>query len=349
MNTRRTFPLALLSIFFLSVLCAEAQNNYEPLHGVGDDYNIKGELELKFTNSIDYKNGNKQEGIYHIKTPVLLSFNLNDLKYFKAQPKEFIGYVENPVIASCGYPCGGGLMDIPQGGIRAEENWMQADVHFVSMEDGISAEINSTGEIYPFIEVFFSIPDFSKDIESGLNELQFRLLVKGISDSQFHPVRNVKTKPNNSTPLNTSDLESAQKEFDKTYNELLKVDKTIAEEFRNGSQLMTESTGNNTLLPITITCGSFFGSDMTDGLMKRNLLEADSAKKAEFVDQFEKEYFKDLPRINAMKLINFLIKPVGNYETPITGSFSSDSESGSEKASYNGTLRLYGNKVQKSE
>jgi len=342
----------LLGIYFVLLMfqAANAQSNNEPLHGVsGNDYNIKGELKLTFTHAIDYKNKNKQEGSYQIKSPVQLSFNLNDLKSFKANPKAFIGYVENPVIASCGDPCGGGLVDIAQGGTRVEENWMQADVHFISLEDGISSEINATGKIYPLMEVFFSIPDFSKEIKNGLNQLQFRLFVKGISDSQYHPVRNVKAKSNDSAPLDQIDLKSSQNEFDKTYNELLKVDKTVAEEFKKGSQLMTESTGNNTLLPIVITCGTFFGPDMDDALMKRNLLEADAVKKTEFEYQFEKEYFKGFPCIDAMKLINFLIKPAGNYETPIAGSFSSDSQSGSETATYEGALRLYGNKVCKSE
>lgn len=284
-------------VFIVTTQLTEAQGYYEPVHGVtGYDYDIKGELELKFTNSIDLKNGNQQKGTYNIKSPVLLSFNLNDLKFFKANPKEFIGYVENPVIASCGGPCSGGLIDISQGDFREKENWMQADVHFIALEDGISSEVNAAGEIYPFMEVSFSIPDFSKEIKVGLNQLQFRLFVKGISDSQYHPVRNVTTQ-----------------------------------------------------LPISITCGTFFGSDMVDALMKRNLLEADAAKKKEFEDQFEKVYFKDLPRIDAIKLIDFLIKPVGNYETPIVGSFSSDSESGSERATYEGTLRLLGNQIRKSE
>ncbi len=336
--------------FLVTTLSAKAQNKYEPNHGItGYDYNIKGELELTFTNSIDLKNGNSQEGTYHLKTPVLLSFNLNDLKFFKANPKEFIGYVENPVIATCGYPCGGGLIDIPQGGSRTEDNWMNADVHFKSLEDGIVTEVNATGEIYPFMELFFSIPDFSEEIKVGMNQLQFRLFIKGFSDSQYHPVRNVKTKSNDSAQLDHSDLNSSQNESDKAYNELLKVDKTLAEEFKIGSQLMAESMGNNTLLPITVTCGTFFGSDVVDALMKNNLLEADAAKKAEFEDQFEKEYFKDLPRIDAMKLIDFLIKPVGNYETPITGSFASDSEAGAENATYTGALKLFGDAIQKSE
>ena len=59
------------------------------------------------------------------------------------------------------------------------------------------------------------------------------------------------------------------------------------------------------------------------------------------------KYFKDLPHINVMKIVNFLLKPAGNYETPIVGSFSSNSGNGSEKVTYNGTLKLFGNQMKK--
>ena len=139
----------LIFVFIASSYFTEAQNNYEPIHGVtGYDYNIKGELELTFTSSTDDKKGNKYEGTYRIKSPVLLSFNLNDLKFFKANPKEFIGYVENQFDAYSGYS-GGGLMDIPQGGYQEEENWMWVDEHAKWWENGELTEVKAHGEIYP--------------------------------------------------------------------------------------------------------------------------------------------------------------------------------------------------------
>ncbi len=340
----------LVCLFVLLTNSAGAQINSETIHGVsGYDYVIKGELELTFTHSVDYKNGNKQNATYRIKSPVQLSFNLNDLRSFIAKPLDFVGYVENPVIASCGYPCGGGLIDIAQGGIRSDENWMQADVHFVSQEDGVSSEINATGEIYPFMEVFFSIPDFSKELKVGLNQLQFRLFIKGISDSQYHPVRNVKVNSSGAASLDHLDLKSSQADVDKTYNELLKIDKALAEEFKKGAQLMAESSDGADFLPISVTCGSFFGADEDAASRKMSFSEADAEKRSAFETQFERAYFEKLPHIDAMKLINFLIKPSGNYESPFTGSFFSDSEFGAETATYQGKLLLWGNQVRKSE
>lgn len=60
--------------------------------------------------------------------------------------------------------------------------------------------------------------------------------------------------------------------------------------------------------------------------MSAGLIGVENSKKEVFEAQFEQKYFKDLPRINAMKLINFLLKPTDTYETPIVGSFSSNSE-----------------------
>jgi hypothetical protein len=62
-------------VALFSVFCyLKAQNGYEPIHDpTGYDYIIKGELELKLTNSIDFKNETREEGTYTIKSPVFLS------------------------------------------------------------------------------------------------------------------------------------------------------------------------------------------------------------------------------------------------------------------------------------
>ncbi|MDP4186165.1 MAG: hypothetical protein Q8862_13535 [Bacteroidota bacterium] len=298
----------LLVIILLTQLPVLAQSTYEPLHGVtGYDYKIKGELELIFSNSIDFKNGNRVEGTYRIKSPVVLSFNLNDLKFFKAKPNEFIGYVENQYDAYSGFV--GGLFELPQGGYQENENWMQVETQFKSSENDVVSKVNAKGEIYPVLQVYFSVPGYTEKLKSGLTGLQFRLMIKGVADSKYHPQRNV----------------------------------TGSASF--GPMSLTEGFD----LPVSVGCGTFYGSDLANALMKNNLLEADAAKKKEFECIYEAEYFKGLPRIDALKLVNFLIKPAGNYETPISGSFYSDSESGTEKATYTGNLRLWGGQIKKSE
>jgi len=338
------FSGLLVFIFSVRTQFTEAQSNYEPLHGVtGYDYSIKGELEFTFTSSTNDKNGNKHEGTYHIKSPVLLSFNVNDLKFFKADPKEFIGYVENQYDAYSGYSAGG-LIDIPQGGYREEENWMWVDEHLKWWENGELTEVKAHGEIYPVLAGYFSIPDYPAKYKTGLDQLQFRIAIDGSSDPDFHPTRNVVVEHvsnkfnQNGAGSNLIDAEAMK--------ELERADPAAAAEIKKAAGLLQNSAPD---LSVNINCGSFYGQDLVNALMSNNLVEADKAKKGAFECRFEQEYFKDLPRIDAMKLINYLIKPVGNYEIPIVGSFFSDSEYGLERASYNGTLRFYGNRVQKSE
>lgn len=287
---------------------AKSQDKYEPIHGAsGYDYTIGGELELTFSNSIDFKNGNKIQGDYKIKSPIVLTFNRNDLKFFKAQPKEFAGYIENQYDARSGFP--GGLFEIPQGSYGEEENWMQVETHFESKENDLVSTINAKGKICPFLKVNFSVPDFPEKLKSGMGGLQFRLMISGIADSKYNPQKDVTGK----AVYGTFELTDG---FD---------------------------------IPVSVTCGTFYGSDLVNALIKNNLAESSGSRKKEFESRFEKSYFGDLPRINAIRLIDFLIRPAGNYEVPISGSFFSDSESGSEKASYSGKLILWGNKVTKNE
>jgi hypothetical protein len=338
--------ISLVFLFLTIFHFAKAQDNYEPIHGVtGHDFNIKGELELTFTHSIDLKNGTKSEATYRIKSPVQVSFNLNDLKFFKANPGEFVGYVENQYDAYSGYSSGG-LIDIPQGGYQEEENWMWVDEHVKCWENGELTEINAQGEIYPVLKVAFSIPDYPERYKAGLDQLRFRVTISGISDSQFHQTRNVvvddknKNQQENGTVL--SDDEGLRK--------LEQADPSVAAGIKEGLKLIRESSeSHSSNLSVSIGCGSFYGQDLLAAEMSGNLLMAAKSKKEAFERQFEQEYFKDMPHINVMKLVKFLLKPEDKYETPIVGSFSSDSEAGSEKATYNGTLRLYGNKVQKSD
>lgn len=341
---RLIFLWFVVLLFSIRTQLVNAQANYEPLHGVtGYDYQIKGELDLIFINSIDDKNGNKSEGTYHVKSPVSLAFNLNDLKFFKADPKAFVGYVENQYDAFSGYS-GGGLMDIPQGGYQEEESWMWVEEHLKWWENGELTEVKAHGEIYPVLAGYFSIPDYSTKYKAGLDQLQFRLTIAGTSDPHFHPTRNVMTEHFGNQP---NQNEGGSNGIDEETMKILEqADPDAAAELKRASGILQNASPD---LSVNIGCGSFYGQDLTNALVDNKLVEADKAKKDAFEGRFEHEYFKNLPHIDAMKLINYLIKPEGNYETPIVGSFSSESEWGSEKASYNGTLRFYGKRVQKSK
>ncbi len=336
----------LSGLLLFSAFCyLKAQNGYEPIHGsTGYDYIIRGELELKLTNSIDFKNGNKEEGTYTIKSPVFLAFNLNDLKFFKAQPKEFVGYVEDQYIPSAGWFATGSLMDI--GSVYGEaENRMWVDEHIKWWEDGKLTEIKAHGEIEPDIKVVFSIPDYSEKYRAGLNNLQFRIAMKisGNADIQQNVTVEYDSRKQQGSGTALIDEESLK--------ELEKADSSTVAHIKEGLKLIEESSGTHPSgLFVKVGCGIFYGADLVNAEMTNNLVEVDAFNKEKlaFEAQFEQKYFKDLPHINVMKLVNFLLKPIGNYETPIVGTFSSNSEYGSEKVTYNGTLRLFGNQITKS-
>lgn len=339
--------IILSGLLLFSTFCyLKAQSGYKPIHSpTGYDYIIKGELELKIINAIDFKNENKnkEEGTYTIKSPVFLAFNLNDLKFFKAQPKEFIGYVEDEYIPSVGWFATGSLMDI--GSMYGEaENRMWIEEHVKWWEDGKLTEIKAHGEIEPDIKVVFSIPGYSEKYKAGLGNLQFRIALKisGNADTQ----RNVtveydsrKQQENGTALMDEASLK-----------ELEKADLSVVADLKEGLKLMQEDIGSHPSdLFVDISCGLFYGADLVNAEMSAGLIGVENSKKEVFEAQFEQKYFNDLPRINVMQLVNFLLKPVGNYKVPIIGSFLSDSEFGYEKATYNGTLKLFCNQTNKYE
>jgi len=336
-------------IVFIGISCLiNAQNGYEPIHSPsGSDYIIKGELELKITNAIDFKNEskNKEEGTYTIKSPVFLAFNLNDLKFFKAQPKEFVGYVEDQYIPSVGWFATGSLMDIGSSYGEAE-NRMWVDEHLKWWEDGKLTEIKAHGEIDPDIKAVFSIPDYSQKYKVGLGNLQFRIAMKISANADTQRNVTVEYDSRKQQESGTVLMDEA------SLKELEKADPSAVAGIKEGLKLMQESAGSHPSgLFVKVGCGIFYGADLVNAEMANNLVAADAFNKEKlaFEGQFEQKYFKDLPRINAMNLVNFLLKPAGNYETPIVGSFSSNSDNGSERVTYNGILRLFGNQIKKYE
>ncbi len=227
-------------------------------------------------------------------------------------------------------------------GYGEAENWMWVDEHVKWWEDGKLTEIKAHGEINPDIKVGFSIPDYSEKYKAGLGNLQFRIAMKisGNADTQ----RNVTVEYDS-----RKQQESGTVLMDEaSLKELEKADPSAVEGLKEGLKLMQEGTGSHPSdLFVNVGCGLFYGLDLVNAEMSANLIGVEKLKKEVFEGQFEQKYFKDLPHINVMNLVNFLLKPGGNYEAPIVGSFSSDSGNGSEKVTYNGTLKLFGNQMKK--
>lgn len=293
-------PVQSLVYVFL-ILCSlqtYAQADYQPLHSLSEyNYVMLGELELEFSNVVDFKSsGLKIDGTYQIKTPIMLAFNLNNLKFFKAQPLPFLGSTyDETLIASTLYPYE----------YLEEAGEMKVDGHYHAWENGDHYEVKASAQLYHFLEIDFNHASFNKKLKTGDKNLQFRLKISGRVDESVPQLG-------------------------------------LTGYAKGGDMVLTEGF----TLPVSIGCGTFYGMDLVNALITNNLFGTDKNKQDRFEEQYEQEYYKDLPTIDAIPLIKFLIKPQGNYEVPFIGSFTSDSENGSEKANYKGVLRLFANSIK---
>jgi hypothetical protein len=282
---------------FLLILCTlqtYAQADYQPLHNLSEyNYIVLGELELEFSNVIDFRSsGPKIDGTYQIKTPIMLAFNLNNLKFFKAQPLQFLGdKYDETLVASTQYPFE----------YLEEADNVKVKGHYNAWENGEHYEVKATAELHHFLSIDFNHANFVDKIKADDKNLQFRLSIQGRAD-ESQPQQN------------------------------------IAGYARSGDLQLTEGF----TLPVMVGCGTFYGLDFVNAVMVNNLVESDKKNQDLFKLEFEREYFNNLPHIEAMPLINYLLKPQGNYEVPFSGSFLSNSDNGYEKASYTGTFRLFG-------
>lgn len=296
-NTMKYYSNLFLLVMFFPITL-QAQSDYQPLHGLSDyNYLIMGELELEFSNSVNFPDNTfRQEGHYIIKTPMVVMYNLNDLKFFKAQPQSFLGIVYDETLVSTPlYP----LVYLP------ENTFMNVESHVKSWEYDQLTEVKAKGKIEPLLQIEFNHEAFISGLSTG-QELFFRVKVFGTSDSYTQQ----------------SDVSGYVKFGNLTLTEGLEI-------------------------PVSIGCGTFFPSDLGEALMtnQRNLTNEKS--KTKFETDFSNNYYRDLPKIAAIPLIDFLIDPKETYLVPLNGSFSSSSSFGKETAQYKGTLRLFGGTQKK--
>lgn len=340
MKIKIIHSLLAISCLFGAV-SAWSQETYEPLHGVtGYGYQVLGELELEYHSVVHFKTlDSKIERTYRIKSPVALWFNRNDLLFLKAEPKEFVGYMEY-----------GGIFDIPDGGHRLEaENWMWADAHQKIWDQGEFGELHVQGNVDPVLKAQFTIPAYPETYQQGLDKLKFRVSIFGASHSRT-PVQNVKVLYAHPDLQQTLSNEGASLFTEEQLAQLEQMDPQIAAEMRQGAQLMNETAQTMTpQMEINVGSGSFYGLDFTNELIAANLVEADKKVQDEFERKFDINYFRNMPQIPALPLINFLISPSGTYTVPINGSFSSNSDSGTETTTYQGTFRFFGDRVSKTD
>lgn len=110
---------------------------------------------------------------------------------------------------------------------------------------------------------------------------------------------------------------------------------------RYGDMKMTD----NLRLDGRIVSSVRFNEFLNQASLENNMAGKEDRAKWAFEDRFTNNYFKDMPMIDADRLIEFLLNPGGIIEFPVSGFVNSPD--GAEKMTYKGSLRLYGDKVYK--
>lgn len=86
-----------------------------------------------------------------------------------------------------------------------------------------------------------------------------------------------------------------------------------------------------------------FNDYLSEAFIGKNF--ADNKLKWAFEDRFTDNYYKDMPRIDAARLIDFLLNPKGIIEFSISG--FTKSPDGAENITYKGSLKIYGDMIYK--
>lgn len=88
-----------------------------------------------------------------------------------------------------------------------------------------------------------------------------------------------------------------------------------------------------------------FNEYLNQVFMENNMAGKDDKLKRAFEYRFTDNYFKDMPKIDASILIDFLLNPKETIEFPISG--FTKSPDGTENMTYKGSLKIYGDKIYK--
>ena len=88
-----------------------------------------------------------------------------------------------------------------------------------------------------------------------------------------------------------------------------------------------------------------FNEYLVQAEMDNDMVTKDDRTQRAFEDAFADNYYKDMPRINADSVINFLLNPKGEIEFPISGFFNSPDSA--ETMIYKGSIKFDGDKIYK--
>jgi len=293
---------------FLVITCTVCVNllqaqKFERLHGVTKyDYSVKAELELEYTSKMFFPDRNERlQQKYRLKAPFFIQYNLNDLKFFRAEPKEFIGYEDNFLSSNYTFSDSKNQNETSAGMMQVADLFQKSESPAETTEQKLNGEIGMSPDIN------FSLLGLSKQLKSG-NKPQFTLFISA------SPCPNCEQKVRGAAKYTSSDGNSL------SVNEGLTLDVNLH------------------------SLGLSYGTDLTKAFIEHNLVEADKKEKDRFEDGFKIEYYKSLPKIEAIPLIDFLIVPKGTYEIPLEGYINTSTDI-PETTHFKGKLKIYGDKL----
>jgi len=169
-----TFFLFLLANCATVTLCA--QKDYETVNGANEYvYYIKGELILDYNSSVYFSEFDTRTSCkYHIVAPLFLSFNRNDLKYFRTEPEKMYEYA-NEFLGTTNYFYNNRGEDEKFAGMMKAEEWMQ------SKQADNSTEITANGNIDQAVDIKFKMYNAEDMIKAGGHNFLYRLYISATS------------------------------------------------------------------------------------------------------------------------------------------------------------------------
>lgn len=302
LSSLKNFGIVLVCTLLANAVGAQP---YQKIHGPSEfDYSVKAEIELEYASEVvfnTYDQTFKRE--YRLKAPFFLAFNLNDLKFFKAEPSEFIGYEDNFMSSNYVFSDSENQHEITAGMMLVSGMYMKSESPAEIQEQKLAGAIGTSPEIN------FSLLGLSRQLQTGKNPM-FTLFISA------------SPCPNCEQEVKGYGKFTSQEGNTLTVTEGLTLDLTMNSK------------------------GESYGADFVNALMANNLLEADKKVKDTFEEGFMIDYYKNLMKIEALPLIDYLMNPQGVYEVPFEGFIKTTTDI-PETTTFKGKLKVYGEKRYK--
>jgi hypothetical protein len=172
----RFYPAIMVFLLIILTETTYAQKDYEAVNGVNDYiYYIKGELILDYSSSVYYSEFDTRTSCkYHVVAPLFLSYNRNDLKYFRAEPEKMYEYADAFLGTTNYFSDNRGENEIFAGMMKADE-WIQ------STQGDITSEVNAKGNIDQSVNIQFKMYNAEDVLKSGGRNFVYRIYINAVS------------------------------------------------------------------------------------------------------------------------------------------------------------------------